>query len=214
MENQGLISLLQRNVDTICMFINTPTPLSDRQTYNPYLRFPREGQDLDSSLSALFGMMKLAPDVGEDLSRDHVFRRTDFAKVVDALQRAQRSGTGAVAAVDVVTVENRWWGIVGNKRVKVVFAYLGRVYEWEELLSAEVAADVAPHRTKQIPKLLPNNGTFKDFPHFSVAKLHLSAPVANALADMSAWVIHRNLNIFKRVIRSNSKTETAIDSLS
>jgi len=74
------------------------------------------------------------------------------------------------------------------------------VYQWEERLNAEVAMLLAPHRFLRKPQLLPNNGTFKGFPHFPVTKLRLRAEEANALADMSAWVVQNNLNLFKRLM--------------
>jgi len=94
MENQGLIALLQRNVKRIVMFINTPIPLTDRETYHPYIRPPQQDVDIDSSITALFGIFNLIPPFGEDFSHDQVFRKRDFPRVVEALQDAQKEGRG------------------------------------------------------------------------------------------------------------------------
>jgi len=201
MENQGLIALLQRNVKRIVMFINTPIPLTEREGYHPYLRPPQEDVDIDSSITALFGIFNIIPPFGEDFSHDQVFRKRDFPRVVSALQEAQKEGRGAVAGVDLVTVENRWWGVPAGRKVHIVFVYLGRVYEWESLLEPDVADWVAPQRLKHKPHLLPKEGVFKDFPHFSTTKLRLEPALANALADMSAWVVKRNIKLFKRAIK-------------
>ena len=201
LENQGLIALLQRDVRRIVMFINSPIPLNDRNGYHPYLRPPLYDIDIDSSITALFGLYNLLPPFGMDFSHDQVFHKRDFPRVVAALQDSQQEGRGAVAAVDLLTIENKWWGIAAGKKVHVVFAYLGRVYEWESKLSNEVADVVAPHRLTKKSNLLPKEGLFKDFPHFSTTKLHFEASQANALADMSAWVVKRNLNIFKKALK-------------
>ena len=100
------------------------------------------------------------------------------------------------------TVENRWWGVAGGRKVHMVFVYLSRVYNWENALSDEVAKIVAPNRAVKKPQTLPSKGAFKGFPHFGTTQLHISAPLANALADMSAWLIEHNLKIFPKGAKS------------
>lgn len=209
MENQGFISLLQRRVRRIVAFINTQSPLSPRERWNPYLRPPRPGADIDESFSALFGMRGILPPIGQDFGHAQVFPRWAFPGVVDALQRAQKTGKGAVATLHLVTVANTWWGIRAGFKCAVTFVYLGRAYEWENRIAdRRLAEQVAPNRGLQQPGALPTNGTFKDFPHVPVTQFHISASVSNMLADLSWWLVVNNRREFERAVHGSMLDES------
>lgn len=200
-ENQGVITLLRRGVKTICMFINSPIPLSDKKEYHPHTRGPKP-TDVDSSFMNLFGYRTLIPPLGEDYTHVQVFRKRDFAKVMSAMQDSYERGAGVVVEMDLEVVENKWWGIKGGgRKVHMVFVYMARCLRWELALPVKTAGLVAPHRDNSTrAKSLPTKGPFAGFPHIPTSTLHLTAPVANALADMSAWVIKENINLFTGVL--------------
>ena len=201
LENQGIITLLRRRVKRIVAFINTQVPLAPRSKYDPYLRPPYVDSDVDGSFAALFGVRGILPPIGEDFVHDQVFSRFAFARVVDALQRAQKRGKGAVASVELRTVANAWWGVPAGHKVRVLFVYLGRVYEWENRLTDDrVVRAVAPHRGLENPGVLPSNGTFRGFPHPSITQLHLQPGMANMLADLAWWVVTNNAQLFEKAV--------------
>jgi hypothetical protein len=196
MENQGVITLLQRGLKRIILFCNSQVPLRSREEFHAHLRLPNE-KDIDYSFAALFGVQSWLPPIGQDFTHDKVFSRFDFARVVDALQRSQAKGKGCLATVTLTTVHNAWWGIKAGHEVRMTFVYMSRVYAWENKLPGSVAAQVAPHRGLQMPTMLPSNGTFKDFPHPSISLLHLTSSVVNMLADLSWWVVVNNARHFR-----------------
>ena len=103
--------------------------------------------------------------------------------------------------MELRTVANAWWGIPAGHKVRVLFVYLGRVYEWENRLADErVVRAVAPHRGLENPGVLPSNGTFRGFPHPSITQLHLQPGMANMLADLAWWVVTHNAQVFEKAV--------------
>jgi len=199
MENQGVITLLQRGLPRIVVFVNSQVPMRSRSEYHPYLRLPN-AKDIDYSVACLFGVQSIIPPIGEDFTHDQVFHYTDFARVVSAMQRTQAKGRGIVTTVKLKTVHNKWWGIKAGHEVRLTMVYMSRAYEWEAKLQPNVAAQVAPQRGLQLPTALPSNGTFKDFPHPSITNLHLTHSMANMLSDLAWWVVVNNEKVFMREI--------------
>jgi hypothetical protein len=200
LENQGIIALLRRNVSRIVMFVNSQTPLppwEDPQDRQPPLLHAPLPADLDSSFAALFGVRPLLPKLGVDSKHVHVFPRSALAYVLGKLQQAQLKGNGCIATVNLLTVENPWHGISPGRHVRVTIVYLGRVFEWERLLPSKVADRVVSNRSSKRSTDLPTNGTFTNFPHLEMSRLHLSSSVANMMADLAWWVVMKNSNVFR-----------------
>lgn len=193
-ENQGVIALLQRGARVIFMFVNSATPLTS--TVYDSILLVKMGKHIDSSLASLFGFFEASQTNTEDYSRNQVFARRDLLRVMHALQSSARNGRGAVAALDLETVSNVWWGIPAKRKVRIVFNYLSRAFEWEQALPSEVRDLLSPWNDQRTDSLMIN-GTFKRFPHVPVSQLHISTPMANALSSLTTWVVRRNAQLYR-----------------
>jgi len=201
-EEVSLHSALLRGVKSVILFCNYEEPLKPQSEYDPWKGLPSKG-DIEPQMAAFFGIS--IPGVGKnidsDLSRDQVFSTKDFPTVVSALQKAQAKGKGVVATTELVTVENTWTGLKAGIRCNVTWVYLSRAIEWENKLSKKLREQVRPGFDANNPSKLARFGPFRNFPHYSTfLQLKQSRPQINMLADLSAWVVHENKEIFEAAI--------------
>ncbi len=185
LENFGLISLLQRGVEKVVVFINTDTPLDVSIT--PSAECPPLASQVSSDLFPLFGYK-----IGNQI-KNQVFKKSDFTKVYDSLRNAKLNKKSVIAKTTLSTVENKWWGIKPNQEVTVLWVYNESVPEWENLLPTAVQEQICAGPNGAFPefplyKLIGENGYFNG--------ISLTKQQVNLLYQFSAWNVYSNKEVF------------------
>jgi len=131
-----------------------------------------------------------------------VFAASDFAPVVAALQAAQQVGKGIITTSRLTTVSNAWWGIPAGFTASVTFVYLGRLSRWEQRLRPELKELLVPHNVDDVEDFSKDvlNGPFRNLPHYFTAGGEINAERANVLADLTAWSVLQNADLFRSVL--------------
>jgi len=193
LDNQNLLGMLQRRVENIVIFINTDVVLAPVEVWDPAERDPTM-EEIDDSIPAYFGIeVDNATKAGFFMIRNTIFPRSDFVKVVRALQEAQAKGRGAVVTTPLTTVANPVWKIPAGVETKITWVYTARAREWEKQLPQEVAKLAVSHADPQGNNIsaLPEDGPLASFPFYKLA-WYLTPIQANMLADFSGWVVKEN----------------------
>ncbi len=185
LENFGLISLLQRGVEKVVVFINTDTPLDVSIT--PTAECPPLASQVSSDLFPLFGYK-----IGNQ-TKNQVFKKSDFTKVYDSLRNAKLNKQSVIAKTTLRTVENKWWGIQPNQEVTILWVYNESVPEWEDQLPVEVKEQICAGPEGAFPefplyKLIGENGLWKG--------ISLTKEQVNLLYQFSAWNVYSNKEVF------------------
>lgn len=185
LENYGLITLLQRHVKKIVVFINTNTPITVDLT--PSSSCPPLSNQIDSDLFPLFGY-----NTGNQIN-NQVFSKDDFTKVYDRLSKAKRQGGTVMAKTNLITVENDWWGIPAGQAVEILWIYNETVLDWQKQLKEPVFHEICLGSQGKFPdfplyKLMFENGTTKG--------ISLTKPQVNLLYQLSAWNVYSNKEMF------------------
>lgn len=199
-ENIMLPSMLQREVKKIVLFFNPVTPLQPASNWNVAVDEPSKDQ-VDDGLSSLFGVLPTDYVTWEsrsfDFSKDQFFSTGEWVPLVTELQAAQRAGNGIIVTKKLTTVQNDWWGVPAGLEVEVTFVYLGRLASWEAQLSEEMRELLVPEGpdAEDLSKTV-ESGPFRHFPHYPTSGGLLNAEQANALADLTAWTLLQNKELF------------------
>lgn len=185
LENFGLISLLQREVEKVVVFINTDTPLDVSIT--PTAECPPLASQVSSDLFPLFGYK-----IGNQ-TKNQVFKKSDFTTVYDSLRNAKLDKKSVIAKTTLRTLENKWWGIKANQEVTVLWVYNESVPEWENLLSTGVKEEICAGPDGAFPefplyKLIGENGYLNG--------ISLTKEQVNLLYQFSAWNVYSNKEVF------------------
>lgn len=203
-ENIVLISYLQRRVPRIVLFLNDHTPLAPSSKYNPAVD-DYTGDQLSDSLTCFFGVLPKDMSKFENRSfeyeRNKVFDHNDYVKVISGLQAAQQTGKGIFATFNLTTVENQWWGIPAGVSSEITFAYLGRLSAWEAKLPRSMKPLFVPSSDADDLSNDVGHGPFRTFPHYATTGGQINAERANALADLTAWSVVENADLFRRVLQ-------------
>ena len=133
------------------MFLNTNQALHTGKGWNASAQEPTS-HVIDDDFPYFFGVKvkpadiyeKFEQDYGFDYNGDQVFDSSHFLPIVSALQEGVQSGQGAVHRSELVTVENKRWGILAGTKVNVTWVYLARAWQFEDLLSDELRVMVQP----------------------------------------------------------------------
>jgi hypothetical protein len=204
-ENIPLISFLQRRVEKIILFFNSVTPLQMSSNWDVAANQTYDDQVSDC-LSSFFGVVEeYLPWYGNrsfEYEKNQVYSVQDYITVIQGLQAAQASGQGIITTQRLTTIENAWWGIPAGITSEVTFVYLGRVKNWESLLSSEMKAYLMPSDPADAADLAVDvsSGPFKHFPHYATTGGSINAAQANALADQTGWVILENAALFEQIL--------------
>lgn len=185
LENYGLISLLQRGVEKVVVFINTDTPLDVSIT--PSAECPPLASQVSSDLFPLFGYK-----IGNQ-TKNQVFKKSDFTEVYESLRDAKLNKQSVIAKTTLQTVENKWWGIQPNQEVTVLWVYNESVPEWEDQLPKEVKEQICAGPDGAFPafplyKLIGENGLLN--------WISLTKEQVNLLYQFSAWNVYSNRDVF------------------
>lgn len=202
-ENILLISLLQRRVEKIVLFINSITPLQPASEWDVYNDPPSKTQ-VSNDMSAFFGIYPDDLATWEkrsfDIGKNQVFDSADWAPVITTLQAAQARGDGIIGTFNLTTIENTWWGIPAGLTPEITFVYLGRLNQWEKQLSPEMYDLLVPSENADNYAVDVSSGPFRGFPHYVTSAGYLNAERSNVLADMTGWTILKNEALFREVL--------------
>lgn len=198
-----LINFMQRGVPKIMSFYDTSTPLEPFEDWDVNTDAPSLDQ-ITNDLSCFFGVLTANDprwmNRSFEMERNQVFATSDYSRVVTALQTAQQVGTGIFATFNLTTVENTWWGIPAGKTFEITFAYLGRLKQWESLLSPEMQALVVPQENADDLSVIIDHGPFRHFPNYATLGGMSNAERSNLLADMVGWSVKQNADLFRHML--------------
>jgi hypothetical protein len=185
LENFGLITLLQRGVEKIVVFVNTNVPITVDLTPSP--NCPPLPSQIDSDIFPLFGYKT------GNLINNQVFKKEDFNKVYNGLSNAKKAGKTVMVNTTLTTVNNDWWGIKPGHTVEILWVYNETVPEWQNQLSAPVLNEICQGPAGKFPdfplyKLIGENGILKG--------ISLTASQVNLLYQLSAWNVYSNKEAF------------------
>lgn len=174
LEITGIISLLHRRVENILVMGMT----SDKTI------------EEDASLASLFGSTSV-PLSGDsfDFSHNQVFATDRYSEVIATIRAEMEAGRAAKAQLNLVTVDNPYWGVRAGQRVRVCWIYLHAPTAWIDRLPEDTRAE------------LFNGTTFESFPHYSTTKqFQLTYPQANLLAHMTSAVVIDNAQAIRSAL--------------
>ena len=181
LSNTGAPYLLQRGHDRLVIFDCAETPLN--VSWDPRAR-PATTTDVDAYLPPLFGLRSRGDKgVEAETARNHVFDTEGFPRLVEALQAAARSGTGAVARVALTTVQNDFFEIRAGRLVDLTIVYLDLPQKWVRALPKETVKAIRRYRG------FPETPTISD--------LDLSRSEVSLLAQLCSWVVRQHVDLLR-----------------
>ena len=185
LENYGLITLLQREVKKIVVFINTNSPLLIDCVIDG--NNPPTGNEIDSDLFPLFGY-----PLGNQRN-NKVFSKDAYLEVYKGLSEAKRNNKTVMTKTNLETVRNDRWGIHKGHKVEILWVYNERVLEWENQLPQPVQEQIK----------LGARGEFPDFPLYKLIfengfsnGMSFTPQQVNLLYQLSAWNVYTNKEVF------------------
>ena len=213
-QNTNVISLLQRNVENMILFVSTSVPMQMSDSWNPESD-TLTGDYIDFTIPALFG--HIASDLSSisessfDLEGSQVFSYDEWVPLAKAMQEKQAEGRGIVVSTQHTTVSNTKYGISAGRVVNVVWVYLGRSSLWESQLSQDMQDLVIPENDPENLANTRENGPFKKFPHYTTTVASINKEKANLLADYTGWLIHEHSTEIANAISSESSGSSSED---
>lgn len=181
LENYGLITMLQRKVDRIVVFINTNSPIDP--SFDPSAGIAPCSNTIDSDLYPLFGYPE-----GSQIN-NQVFPQAGFTEVFNQFVQAMENDSTVMAHYQDTTVANDWWGIPSGQAFDILFVYNESVGVWEEQLPDSVKEQLS----------LCGDGAFPDFPQYKLMfedgfprLVQLSQAQVNLLYQLQAWNVYSN----------------------
>ena len=193
-DNLGLLALLQREVETIIVLVNTARKLSVGWA-------PGEGsyQDhIDPYIPPLFGVHEERAAI--TTRHNQVFPSAEFPELVNALQAAKLDDKPVIAVREHEVLDNPWWGIRGGRKVRIAWVYLDRVPGFEARLPKTTAALV------QSGNASISAGPFQGFPNYktiganNLSLVRLEPDQVRLLANFCTWVVLDQRETFERLL--------------
>lgn len=184
LENYGLITLLQRDVKKVIVFINSETAINEN--YVPSASCPPNSTVVDPDFSGLFGYGS------ENQQNNTIFTFNDFIDIFNQFKQAKIDGKSVIAMSKGITIQaNPWWGLKGGNTVDILWVYNEEVNNWEEQLSPALQDSICEG----------TNGPFSNFPLYATVHeykglVELSNPQVNLLYQLSNWNVATNAAMF------------------
>ncbi|PRP89877.1 Patatin-like phospholipase [Enhygromyxa salina] len=193
-DNYGLLPLLQRELETIIVLVNTKQQLSVDWTpghgsYQPHI---------DPYLPPLFGVHEERASIR--LDRNQVFPSAEFAELVADLQAAKRGGGPVIAVREHEVLDNAWWGIRGARKVRVAWVYLDRVARFEALLpkSTQAAVEAGNARIAVGPcQRFPN---YETIGANALSLVRFTPLQVRLLANLCTWTVLDQRELFEELL--------------
>jgi hypothetical protein len=189
LENLGAITLLQRNVNKLVIFVNTNTKFNEKYDIT---KFPTPtGKDVSSDILTLFGVIAKG---SEDMYQNQVFQESDLNDLMRQFVEAKKNGHSLIAQTSHITMKNEWWGIPAGRKVDIVWVYNENADDYLNQLEWEIRDQI---------KDLGGAPDFPNFPHYKTVMentgrlVELSAQQINLLYQFSAWTVYSNPDKFK-----------------
>ena len=198
LDNTGVASALAySDIDNVIAFVNSVTPISPGVN-NFFI--------VDDMIPPLFGYQPYDKKVGYHLytqpllsennagfANNQIFPSNQFEFLCQQLWAASGGGTylnTPIYTQSLITVENDWFGVVGNKSVNVLWVYLENTVAWSKELSSAVSL---------IESELVS--TVK-FPHYNTfSKTELTPTEIQLLANLTAWTVMTNAAAFQAMYK-------------
>ena len=184
LENLGAITLIQRNVNKLVIFVNTNTKLNEKYDI---ATFPTPtAKDVSSDILTLFGVIAKG---SEDMFQNHIFPESDLNDMMAQFVEAKRNGHSLIANTSHVTLKNDWWGIPEGRKVDIVWVYNDNANDYLDQLEWEIRDQI---------KDLNGEPDFKHFPNYATVGerfgklVELSPQQINLLYQFSAWTVYSN----------------------
>jgi hypothetical protein len=212
LDNFLLISMIQRKVDKVVVFVSAQFDLMKRKDwkrksngeidYFNCIHWKPRGIGYD--LTSYFGFYCVGSN-RDNYQNNHIFEKMEFIELVDALHRAQEDGNGLIATLVHTTVANSHWGIEAGWKVEVTWVLLGKLSVWENLLHDKdefenlMNVDIVVKINKCMPctsNIMPSS----NFPNIATALGGFTTERANAVGSIAGWTILRNANRFRAIL--------------
>ena len=208
----------------VLALFNVGEPLPSAAQWEPSAQLPppSTGIAVSEDLAALFGVLPATPNPSKDLQRAACFEAAQFAPLMRELQQSLASGRGAVATTRLRTVANPWWGIRPGTEVTVCWSYICRAPTWERRLPLPVRRALAPPSTATQSQLgdasrasvlryvrslsadavraVRSSRPLDGLPQFPLTRLRLSNVEANALYQVSGWVVKEHAEEMRELL--------------
>ncbi|PHN05209.1 hypothetical protein [Flavilitoribacter nigricans] len=179
LEDLGVVSLLQRKVKKLVVFINTDTPIDT--TFKPGESAPTE-KVIDYDLFTLFADYTYGNHI-----HNQVFSEADFVRVFNQFVNCVKNGETVMARLNTTTLANPWWGIQAGQEVEILWVYNDKVPDWEGQLPPAIQAEIAKGKS----------GLFPNFPQYPIAfpeeipyLQRLSPAMAKLLYELQFWNVY------------------------
>ena len=182
LENLGIMALLQRQVETIVVFENTPVPIHKNKSGHI---------TVDTVVTSLFGVDN------DDFPRNQVFNADELAPLLETLWQARMSGNLCMAQTQHITLQNDWFGIKPYS-VKILWVYNSPVDLWATQLSQSVQEDISQG--------VQGKGALAHFPNYKTLdeddflSIRLTAYQVSMISNMFSWSIQKNADIFREFL--------------
>ena len=189
LENLGAITLMQRNVNKLVIFVNTDTKFNEKYDIKT---FPTPtAKDVSSDILTLFGVIAKG---SEDMYQNQVFPESDLNDLMTKFVNAKKNGHSLIAQTSHTTLRNDWWGIPAGRQIEIVWVYNENANDYLKQLEWEIRDQI---------KDLDGAPDFPHFPHYKTVMentgrlVELSAQQINLLYQFSAWTVYSNSDKFQ-----------------
>jgi hypothetical protein len=189
LENLGVITLIQRNVNKLVVFVNSDKKLND--TYDIIKNPTPTAKDVSTDILTLFGVITKG---SEDMKNNHIFPKSDLNDLMAQFVEAKKSGRSIIANTTHKTLNNDWWGIPEGQDVDIVWVYNDNATDYLNQLEPEIGDQI---------KDFSGRPDFKDFPNYNtigedaLRLVQLSPQQINLLYQFSAWNVYSNAKKFE-----------------
>ena len=189
LENLGVITLIQRNVNKLVVFINSDKKLN--AAYDTIKNPTPTAKDVSSDILTLFGV---STNGSKDIKNNHIFPESDLNDLMAQFVKAKKAGRSIIANTTHSTMENDWWGIPKDRVVDIVWVYNDNATDYLNQLEREIRDQI---------KYANGLPSFKDFPNYktigedALRLVQLSPKQINLLYQFSAWNVYSNPGKFE-----------------
>lgn len=183
LDNFGVISLLQRKVDQIVVFVNTDVPIDT--TFVP-------GDATPTATTISYDFYTLFGDYSyENHLQNQVFTKGDFENVFNQFKACIRKGEPVTAKVTTKTQANQWWGIPEGQEVEILWFYNEKSPQWDSMLDTAIQTDIN----------IGECGPFANFPQYTTGHaagdlfIQLTPAMTKLLYEYQFYSVYHNKDI-------------------